>query len=37
MAFIKYVYHEAAIKAIDNMDGYPLDNYIIKVEIAIQK
>ena len=34
MAFIKYVYPESAQKAIDNMDGYPLDYYIIKVELA---
>jgi len=37
MAFIKYVYPEAAIKAIDNMDGYPIDHYIIKVELALQR
>lgn len=37
MAFIKYVYTESALKAIDNMDGYPLDHYIIKVELAIQR
>ena len=37
MAFIKYVYPESAIKAIENMDGYALDHHIIKVEIAIQK
>jgi RNA recognition motif-containing protein len=37
MAFIKYVYSESAIKAIENMDGYALHHYIIKVEMAIQK
>lgn len=37
MAFIKYVYPEAAHKAIENMDGYPLDHYIIKVELAKPK
>jgi len=37
MAFIKYVYPEAALKAIENMDGYPLDHYIIRVEMAIQR
>lgn len=37
MAFIKYVYPESAIKAIENMDGYPIDHHIIKVEIALQK
>ncbi len=37
MAFIKYVYPESAHKAIENMDGYPLDHYIIRVEMAIQK
>lgn len=34
MAFIKYVYPEAAHKAIENMDGYAIDHYIIKVEFA---
>lgn len=37
MAFIKYVYPEAAHKAIENMDGYPLNHYIIKVELARSK
>jgi translation initiation factor 3 subunit I len=37
MAFIKYVYPESAKKAIENMDGYALYHYIIKVEMAIQK
>lgn len=37
MAFIKYVYPEAAHKAIENMDGYALDHYIIKVELAKPK
>lgn len=34
MAFIKYVYPEAAHKAIENMDGYVVDHSIIKVELA---
>ena len=37
MAFIKYVYPESAIKAIENMDGYPLNYCVIKVEMALQK
>jgi translation initiation factor 3 subunit I len=37
MAFIKYVYPEAAYKAIENMDGYAIDHYIIKVELAKPK
>ena len=37
MAFIKYVYPEAAHKAIENMDGCPLEHHIIKVEMALQK
>lgn len=37
MAFIKYVYPESATKAIENMDGYPLEHHIIKVEMALQK
>lgn len=37
MAFIKYVYVESAQKAIDNMDGYPLESLIIRVEFAKQK
>ena len=37
MAFIKYVYSESATKAIDNMDGYPIEHHIIKVEMAVHK
>lgn len=37
MAFIKYVYPEAANKAIENMDGYVINHCIIKVELARQK
>jgi translation initiation factor 3 subunit I len=37
MAFIKYMYPESALKAIDNMDGYSMDRYIMRVELAIQK
>lgn len=37
MAFIKYVYSESATKAVENMDGYPLEHHIIKVEMALQK
>lgn len=37
MAFIKYVYPESAIKAIENMDGYSIEHLIIKVEMALQK
>lgn len=37
IAFIKYVYSESALKAIENMNGYPLDHYIIHVEMATQK
>lgn len=37
MAFIKYVYPESALKAIENMDGYALDYCIIKVELAKPK
>lgn len=34
MAFIKYVYPESALKAIENMDGYALDYNIIRVELS---
>ena len=34
MAFINYEYPESVHKAIDRMDGYPIDHHIIKVEIA---
>jgi WD40 repeat protein len=37
MAFIKYIYPESALKAIDNMNGFPLEYYIIGVELARQK
>jgi len=36
MAFIKYVYLESAIKAIDNLDGSGFENYVIHVEFAKQ-
>lgn len=37
MAFIRYIYHDSAMKAIENMDGYNIDHYIIKVEQAKSK
>lgn len=37
MAFIKYVYPESAIKAINNMDGTAYEYNIIHVELAKQK
>jgi len=37
MAFIKYVYPEAAHKAIENMNGYALNYHVIKVELAKPK
>ena len=37
IAFIKYVYPESAIKAINNMDKSPIDYNIITVEFAKQK
>ncbi len=37
IAFIKYSYHEAALKAIENMDGHAFNHHIIKVEMALLK
>lgn len=37
MAFIKYVYPESAIKALNNMNGYPINHMIINVEMAKPK
>jgi translation initiation factor 3 subunit I len=37
IAFIKYVYPEAALKAIEVMDGYVINHCIIKVEMAKPK
>ena len=37
MAFIKYVYPESALKAIDNMDGIPMEHHIVRVELAKQR
>ena len=37
MAFIKYIYPESVEKAINCMDGYPLEYQIIKVELAKSK
>lgn len=37
MAFIRYVYPESTLKAIENMDGVPVENYIIRVELAKRK
>lgn len=37
MAFIKYIFSEAASKAIENMDGYVIDYMIINVEMAKQR
>ena len=34
IAFIKYIHHDSALKAIDKMDGLPLEHNIIKVELA---
>ena len=34
IAFIKYVYPEAAQKAINNMDCSPFDHHVLKVELA---
>ena len=37
MAFIKYVYPESALKAIDKMNGTPYEHHIIGVELSKPK
>lgn len=34
MAFVKYMYEESALKAIDGLDGYVLGHFLIKVEMS---